>query len=53
MGPAWGKGAREGPSPQEAGTINSQCSARAGTTWARMRKTGQVGRDEEGSVRTE
>jgi hypothetical protein len=50
---AWGKGAREGPAPQKAGKISSQCSAKAGTTWARMRKTGQVGRDEEGSARTE
>jgi hypothetical protein len=53
LGPEGGKGAREGLAPQEAGKISSQCSARAGATWARKRKTGQVRRDEEGSARTE
>jgi hypothetical protein len=47
MGPAWGKGAREGPASQEAGKISSQCSARAGTTWARTRKAGQVRREKD------
>jgi hypothetical protein len=35
------------------GKINSQFSARAGTTWARMKRTKQVGRDEGGPARTE
>ncbi len=48
-----GEGAREGPAPQEARKISSQCSARAETTWTRTRKDGQVGHDEEGSARTE
>jgi hypothetical protein len=48
-----GKGVKGGLAPQEAGKISSQCSARAGTTWARTRRTGQDGRDEGGSVRTE
>ncbi len=53
MGSAWGKGAREGPAPQEAGEISSQGSTRAEKTWTRMRKAGQVGCDEEGSAQTE
>jgi hypothetical protein len=44
-GSAWGKGEREGSAPQETGKISSQYSAKAGTTWARMRKTNQVGCD--------
>jgi hypothetical protein len=36
MESAWGKGAREGPAPQEARKMSSQCSARTGTTWARQ-----------------
>ncbi len=48
-----GKGQGRAWPPQEAGKISSQCSARAGTTWARTRKTRQVRRDEEGSARTE
>ncbi len=42
-GSAWGKGAREGPAPQEAGKISSQCSMRAEATWTRARKDGQIG----------
>jgi hypothetical protein len=53
MGSAWGRGVREGPAPQEAGKISSQCSAEAGTTWPMTRKTNQVGHDEGGSPRTE
>jgi hypothetical protein len=53
MGSAWGKWVREGQAPQEAGKISSQFSARAGTTWAKTRRTGQVGHDEEGSAQTE
>jgi hypothetical protein len=48
-----GEGGREGPDPQEARKISSQCSARAETTWTRTRKDRQVGRDEEGSAQTE
>ncbi len=29
MGSAWGRGAREGPAPQEAGKLSSYRSARA------------------------
>jgi hypothetical protein len=50
IGSARGKGSREGPAPQEAGKISSQCSARAGTTGARRRKTGQVRREEDGRI---
>jgi hypothetical protein len=32
MGSAWGRGVSEGPAPQEARDISSQCSTRAGTT---------------------
>ncbi len=46
-------GVKEGPAPQEAGKISSQCPTKAGTTWARTRKTNQVGHDEGGSTRTE
>jgi hypothetical protein len=53
MGSALGKGVREGPAPREVEKISSQCSASAGTTWARMRRTKQVGRDEGGLARTE
>jgi hypothetical protein len=42
MGSAWGKGVKEGPVPQDAGKISSQCSARAGTTYGQ----GQGGPDE-------
>jgi hypothetical protein len=52
-GAAWGMGVREGPAPQEAREISKQCSTRAETTWTRTRRKGQVGRDEEGSARTE
>ncbi len=48
MGSAWGMGVREGPAPQEAGKINSQCSARAEATWRRKKRNGQVRCDEEG-----
>jgi hypothetical protein len=48
-----GEGVREDPAPQEAGKISSQCSTKAETRWARMRKTNQVGRDEGGSAQTE
>jgi hypothetical protein len=47
------EGMREGPAPQEAREINSQCSTRAETTWRRTRRNGKVGCDEEGSARTE
>jgi hypothetical protein len=47
------EGAREGPAPQKAGKISSQCSGNAETTWTRTRKDRQVGHDEEGSERTE
>jgi hypothetical protein len=53
MGSACGKGVREGPAPQEVKEKSSQCSARAGITWTRTRKSGQVGHDEEGSAQTE
>jgi hypothetical protein len=53
MGSAWGKGVREDPVPQEAGKISSQCPTKAGITWARMKKTNQVRRDEGGLARTE
>jgi hypothetical protein len=52
MGSACGRGAREGPAPQEAGKISSQCSARAGETWSRKKRNRQVGYEEEGLVRT-
>jgi hypothetical protein len=32
MGSAWGRGVREGPDPQQAGKIRSQCPTKAGTT---------------------
>ncbi len=53
MGSAWGKGVREEPAPQEAGKISSHYSAKARTTWARTRKTNQVGHDGGGPARTE
>ncbi len=53
MGLAQGRGVREDPAAQEAREISSQCSTRAGTTWARRRRSGEVGHDEEGSARTE
>jgi hypothetical protein len=49
-GSAWGRGVREGPAPQKTRKMSSQCSARAETTWRRKKRTGQVGRDEEGPV---
>ncbi len=48
-----GKGGEEGPAPQEAREVSSQCSTRAGTTWTRTRRNRQVGHDKEGSARTE
>ncbi len=48
-----GEGGEGGPALQEAGKISSQCSVRAGTTWARTRRNGQDRRDEGGSARTE
>jgi hypothetical protein len=53
MGPAWGRGVKEGPGPQEEGKISSQCSERAEATMRRKRRNRQVGHDEEGSARTE
>jgi hypothetical protein len=53
MGSAWGRGVREGLSPQKARKISSQRSVREEATWRRKRKEGQVGRDEEGPARTE
>jgi hypothetical protein len=53
MGSAWERGVREGPAPQEARKISSQCSAREEATWRRKKKEGQIGRDEEGPARTE
>jgi hypothetical protein len=47
------EGGEEGPGPQEAREIGSQCLTRAETTWTRTRRNGQVGRDEERSARTE
>jgi hypothetical protein len=47
------RGVREGPAPQEARKISSQCSAKAEATWRRKKRNGQVRRDEEGPVRTE
>ncbi len=44
-GVSLGEGEREGSAPQETGKISSQYSAKAGTTWAGMRKTNQVGCD--------
>jgi hypothetical protein len=52
-GASWGEGGEGGPAHQEAGKISSQCSTKAGTTWARMRRIGQVGHDEGGSAQTE
>ncbi len=52
-GVSLGEGGEGGPIPQEAREISSQCSTRAGTTWTRTKRSGQVGHDEEGSVRTE
>jgi hypothetical protein len=52
-GVSLGEGGEGGPGLQEVGKISSQCSARAGTTWARTRRTRQVGCDEEGSAQTE
>jgi hypothetical protein len=53
MGSAWGRGLREGPAPQKAGKISSQCLARNEATWRRKKKEGQVVRDEEGPAQTE
>jgi hypothetical protein len=53
MGSAWGRGVREGPAPQEARKISSQCSAREEATWRRKKKEGRVEHDEEEPVRTE
>jgi hypothetical protein len=53
MGSAWGNRVREDPAPQEAEKISSKYSAKAGTTWARMRKTDQFGCDGGGLARTE
>jgi hypothetical protein len=52
-GVSLGVGSEGGPAPQEAREISSKCSAWAETTWTRTRKDGQIGRDEEGSARTE
>ncbi len=52
-GVSLGEGNEGGPGPQEEGKISSQCSTKAGTTWARTRKTNQVGHDEVRSARTE
>ncbi len=40
MGSAWGRGAREGPAPQEAREISSQCSMRAEATYCREGRGG-------------
>jgi hypothetical protein len=48
MGPAWGRGVREGPALQKARKISSQRSARKEATGRRKKKEGQVGHDEEG-----
>jgi hypothetical protein len=50
---ARGRGVREGPAPQEARKISSQCSEREEATWRRKNKEEQVGHDEEGPARTE
>jgi hypothetical protein len=43
-----GRGMREGPTPQKAGKISCQRSARKEATWSRKKKEGQVGCDKEG-----
>jgi hypothetical protein len=47
MGSSWGRGVREGPAPQEARKISSQCSARAEATWGIKKRNKRVGGDEE------
>jgi hypothetical protein len=42
MGSVWGKGVRAGPDRQKKGKINSQCPAKAGTTWERTRRNNQI-----------
>jgi hypothetical protein len=42
-----GEGVREGPAPQRARKISSQCSTRAESTLRRKKRNVQVGRDEE------
>jgi hypothetical protein len=51
-GVSLGEGVREGPTPQEARNISSQCSMRAEATWRRKKRNRQVGRDEGGPART-
>jgi hypothetical protein len=50
---AWERGVRDGLAPWEARKISSQCTAKAGMTWARTRRTSQVRRDERGSAQPE
>jgi hypothetical protein len=45
MGSAWGRGEREGPAPQEARKISSQCSAGEEATW-RKDKSGVMKKDQ-------
>ncbi len=52
-GVSLGEGGEGGPGPPGGGKDKQSVLSGAVTTWARMRKTGQVGRDEEGSARTE
>jgi hypothetical protein len=47
MGLTWGEGVREGPAPQEARKISSQCSVRAEATWRKKKRNERVRRDEE------
>ncbi len=51
-GVSLGEGVREGPAPQEAGKISSQCSGRAEATWRRKKRNGQARHDEGGPAQT-
>jgi hypothetical protein len=53
MGSARGKGVREGQAPQAGRKISSQLPTRKEATWSRMKKEGQVRRDEEEPACTE
>jgi hypothetical protein len=45
MGSAWVRGVREGPAPQKAGKISSQCSLRKEAAWRKKSESGMMKRD--------
>jgi hypothetical protein len=47
------KGGEGGPGPPERENDKQSCPTKAGTTWGRMRRTNQAGRDVGGLAQTE